>query len=107
MDSKTLEEIVTALTKIVERLNSTEMRLRSLEDATTTALKRLNSFEEELKRTHKSWGTRLDEMDQKVETLGIKYVDLARASEKLTIASQSTAQRQDVERLRTLVEVLR
>jgi ABC-type transporter Mla subunit MlaD len=107
MDAKTLDEIVTALSKIVERLNNNEIRLRSLEESTTTALKRLNTFEDELKRVSKGWGSRLDEIDQKVETLGVKYIELARASEKLTVLSQSTAQRQDVERLRTLVEVLR
>lgn len=107
MDSKTLEEIVTALTKIVERLNNTEIRLRSLEESTTTALKRINTFEDELKKVNKIWGSRIDEIDQKVETLGVKYIDLARAAEKLTLLSQTTAQKHDVERLRTLVEVLR
>jgi hypothetical protein len=107
MDSKTLENIVVALSKIVERMNSTEIRLRSVEEATTTALKRLTTLEDDMKRINKLWSTRISEIDQKVETLGVKYIELARATEKLTIFSQSTAQKQEVERLRTLVEVLR
>ena len=107
MDSKTLQDIVTALSKIVERLNSTEIRLRSLEEATTTALKRLTTLEDEMKRMNKLWSTRIGDIDQKVETLGVKYIELARTAEKIAIASRSTAQKQDVERLRTLVEVLR
>jgi exonuclease VII small subunit len=107
VDPKTIEDIVTALSKIVERLNTTETRLRSLEEATTTALKRLSLLEDEIKRANRSWSDRADDMAQRIETLSVKYLELAKARERLEIATKSNAQKSEIERLRTLVEVLR
>jgi len=107
VDQTTVDEIVKALSKIVERLNSNEIRLRSLEEGTTTALKRLNVIEEEIKRSNRSISDKSSEINEKVETLGLKYVELAKLAEKLVLSSKSAAQTQEIERLRTLVEVLK
>jgi hypothetical protein len=78
-----------------------------LEEATTTALKRLTTLEDDMKRINKLWSSKINDVEQKTETLGVKYIELARTVGKLTLISQSTANKQEVERLRTLVEVLR
>ena len=106
-ESKMIEEIVTALGKIVERMNSSENRLRSLEEALTTSLKRLNVLENDLKKISHKGNEKLDGMEAKIETLGLKYVEMAKEAKKIELITSGSAQKQEIEKLRTLIEVLR
>ncbi len=107
VDDKTIEEIIIALTRIVERLNSTENRLRSLEEASTTALKRLTLLESDMKNLLRKGNEKISGLEESIETLGLKYVEIAKLAERLSHEVKSGAQKQEVERLRTLVEVLK